>query len=152
MKRTLYAVAAIALSAAASIPTVSMAHTDVVVNGATPVRVGYDHQPYARHGHLWVPGHWERHRHGAVWVPGSWIARGYGDHYNTPSWVERDGHGYWERGHRPRGYGDSDHDGIPNRYDNDRDNDGVPNFRDRDRDGDGVPNRFDRRPDNRRWW
>ena len=34
-----------------------------------------------------------------------------------------------------RGWGDSDRDGVPNRYD-------------RDRDGDGVPNRYDNRPGN----
>ena len=54
------------------------------------------------------------------------------------------------------GYGDRDHDGIPNRYDRvynprgDRDGDGIPNRYDRvynpswDRDGDGIPNRYDR--------
>lgn len=40
-----------------------------------------------------------------------------------------------ERHEHRRGWGDRDHDGVPNRYD-------------RDRDGDGVPNRYDRRPDN----
>ncbi|MDM0016150.1 hypothetical protein [Variovorax saccharolyticus] len=40
-----------------------------------------------------------------------------------------------ERREYRRGWGDRDHDGVPNRYD-------------RDRDGDGVPNRYDRRPDN----
>lgn len=61
-------------------------------------------------------------------------------------------------------YGDRDHDGIPNRYDNrdnrhgawgDRDHDGIPNAYDRydnrqarDRDRDGVPDRYDRAPNN----
>lgn len=40
------------------------------------------------------------------------------------------------------GYGDRDHDGVPNRYDR------VYNPR-WDRDGDGVPNRHDRHPDGR---
>jgi hypothetical protein len=63
-----------------------------------------------------------------------------------------------------RGYGDRDHDGVPNRYDRhndngalgDRDHDGVPNAFDHrndnramgDRDHDGVPNRFDSSPNN----
>jgi hypothetical protein len=63
-----------------------------------------------------------------------------------------------------RGYGDRDHDGIPNRYDRhdnrwhaaygDRDRDGIPNRYDRvdnrqfgDRDRDGIPDRHDRRDD-----
>ena len=53
------------------------------------------------------------------------------------------------------GWGDRDHDGIPNRYDRvynprwDRDGDGVPNRYDHrdnrrhDRDGDGIPNSRD---------
>ncbi|MGJ7507806.1 thrombospondin type 3 repeat-containing protein [Variovorax sp. GT1P44] len=63
-------------------------------------------------------------------------SRGYivtpGYAYVQPGYVQR-GPGYDGRHHR--GYGDRDHDGIPNRYD-------------RDRDGDGVPNRYDSRPDN----
>jgi len=68
--------------------------------------------------------------------------------------------GYEQRGY---GWGDRDHDGIPNRYDRvdnrrwDRDHDGIPNRYDRydnrrgwgDRDHDGIPNRYDRY-DNRR--
>ncbi len=38
-----------------------------------------------------------------------------------------------------RGYGDRDHDGIPDRYDRRY----TPRW---DRDGDGVPNRYDRHP------
>jgi hypothetical protein len=55
-------------------------------------------------------------------------------------------------------FGDRDHDGIPNAFDQynnnrqqawgDRDRDGVPNRYDRDRDGDGVPNRWDSQPGN----
>lgn len=43
----------------------------------------------------------------------------------------------WDDARRSQrqGWGDSDRDGVPNRYD-------------RDRDGDGVPNRYDRRPGN----
>ncbi len=62
--------------------------------------------------------------------------------------------GYEQRGY---GWGDRDHDGVPNRYDRvdnrrwgDRDHDGIPNRYDRydnrfgDRDHDGIPNRYDR--------
>ncbi len=68
-------------------------------------------------------------------------------------------------GYYGQGYGDRDHDGIPNRYDRvynprwDRDGDGIPNRYDRspnggrgyyDRDGDGIPNRWDRHDRNPR--
>lgn len=59
------------------------------------------------------------------------VTPGYGYAQPAPGWHGHDGR--WA--HR-RGWGDRDHDGVPNRYD-------------RDRDGDGVPNRYDRRPDNR---
>ncbi|OUM03450.1 hypothetical protein [Variovorax sp. JS1663] len=54
-------------------------------------------------------------------------------YYNAPPprWNGYDDRRYQQR----RGWGDRDHDGIPNRYD-------------RDRDGDGVPNYYDRRPNN----
>jgi hypothetical protein len=110
----------------------------------------------SRPGYIWSPGHWEWRGHRHQWVPGVWLADRPGYLYNPPVWVQRDGRWYMEQGRWiPRGpgrggRGDSDRDGIPNRYDHDRDNDGVPNRRDRDRDGDGVPNRHDAQPDNPR--
>jgi len=49
-------------------------------------------------------------------------------------------YGYYGRGH---GWGDRDHDGVPNRWDR-YDNRGYG-----DRDRDGVPDRYDRRDDRR---
>jgi hypothetical protein len=176
MKRTLYTAAAIALCGAVLMPAESMAqasgrqswapgygqlvpahyvpahyvpaHYGDVVH-APPPWPAYAREPYTRGGNVFVPGHWEFRGHVRVWVPGMWVARH--SYYDAPTWIERDGRWYAQRGRWSRGLGDSDHDGIPNRYDRDRDNDGVPNRWDRDRDGDGVPNRFDRRPDNPRW-
>ena len=51
-----------------------------------------------------------------------------------PRYYGYDDRRYYHHYHR-RGWGDRDHDGVPNRYD-------------RDRDGDGVPNYYDRRPNN----
>ncbi len=106
----------------------------------------YEPVPHPRHGYVWAPGHWEWRGHRHDWVGGMWIAERPGYVYRAPAWRQRDGGWYMEQNGWARG--DSDHDGIPNRYDNDRDNDGVPNRHDRDRDGDGVPNRYDAHPDN----
>ncbi|WP_256077216.1 hypothetical protein [Massilia sp. YIM B04103] len=85
-----------------------------------------------------APGYWDHRGNTQVWIDGGRRPHN-GGHWNDHN------HG---RGHGRDGWRDSDHDGVPNRYDRDRDNDGIPNRRDRDRDGDGVPNRYDRRPDN----
>ncbi len=136
----------------------------------------HERTPRARHGYIWSPGHWEWRGQRHAWVSGSWIAERRGYVYSNPAWTQRDGRWYMEQGRWSQhgGRGDSDRDGIPNRYDRDRDNDGIPNRydrdnnnvpvrheRDRDRDGipdrrdhdrdnDGVPNRYDSRPDNPR--
>ena len=70
------------------------------------------------------------------------------------------------RGRYASRYRDTDHDGIPNRYDWDRDGDGIPNYADRNPnrlnvrfipirrvwDGDGIPNSRDYRPRNPYRW
>ncbi len=99
----------------------------------------YEPAPPPRPGWDWTPGYWDYRNNTHVWVGGNWRPHHGGGHWNEH------GHGH---GRGRDGWRDSDHDGIPNRYDRDRDNDGIPNRHDRDRDGDGVPNRYDRRPDN----
>lgn len=130
-----------------------------------PPQMRHERMPRPRQGYLWSPGHWEWRGQRHHWVEGVWIAERPGYAYSPATWIQRDGRWYMEQsrwtprgGHdgrpdgRPHGggRGDSDHDGIPNRYDHDRDNDGVPNRNDRDRDGDGVPNHRDQQPDNPR--
>lgn len=112
----------------------------------------HERMPRARHGYVWSPGHWDWRGQRYAWVRGSWLEERRGYAYSQPNWVQHDGRWYMEQGRWARhgGRGDSDRDGIPNRYDRDRDNDGIPNRRDHDRDGDGVPNRHDRHPDNPR--
>ena len=119
--------------------------------------------PAARPGYVWAPGHYEWRGNQYSWVQGHWLTARNGYEYREPRWVQR-GNGEWTMvgGSWERGpYGDRDHDGIANRYDNDRggryarrfgpngdlDRDGIQNQDDRDRDGDGVPNRRDRYPD-----
>lgn len=118
----------------------------------------------ARHGYVWVPGHWQWQGHGHVWVNGYYVRERAGYHYNQAQWHRHGDRwayapGGWvqaQYGH-DRHYGqyrhgrrDRDRDGIPDYRDHDLDNDGRPNRYDRDMDGDGVPNRYDRDPDNRR--
>lgn len=118
-----------------AMPLTSAAQVGVQLNyGPPPVR--YEVVPVARHGHVWVLGHWDWRGHRHVWVRGNWVRAREGYAYQPHRWIERDGrwqaeHGRWDHA---RGR-DSDRDGIPNRFD-------------RDRDGDGVPNRYDRAPDN----
>ena len=66
------------------------------------------------------------------------VAIGYNDGYydrghRWHSWRNAREHN-WYRANYARNYRgmrhDSDHDGIPNRFDRDRDNDGTPNWRD----------------------
>ncbi|SFU51279.1 YXWGXW repeat-containing protein [Pseudoduganella namucuonensis] len=181
IKPTLYAAALLALSSAAFAPAQALAQVDFsVVIGNAPPPLRHEVIPRPRPGYVWSPGYWDWRGHRHVWVPGHYLRARPGYVYMQPQWIERDGQWYreggrWDRQERHAGYRrDSDHDGIPNRYDRDRDGDGIPNrydrnnhYRDRagngdqdrdgvpnrvdrDRDGDGVPNRVDDRPNNPR--
>jgi WXXGXW repeat (2 copies) len=150
--------AAIAASAALfAAPAQAQVNASIYVQVAPPAP-RYEMVPAPRHGHAWVPGHWEWRRNQYVWLPGQFVVARTGYYYAQPQWVQygnRWGYhaGGWHHGHRPvhaGGRRDGDRDGIPDRFDRDRDNDGRPNHRDFDRDGDGVPNHRDRAPDNRR--
>lgn len=125
-------------------PTQATAQTSVIIQSdaasyqmiPAPPPPRYEPMPQARHGQIWVAGHWEWRGHNHHWVPGHWEHVRPGHSYHPPQWREYDGrwqmhHGGWERGqHR------------------DRDGDGIPNYRDRDRDGDGIPNYRDHHPNN----
>lgn len=140
MKKILVAGAAIALLGTLALPSQAQIHAQVQVYPGVihaPPAPRYEPIPGARHGRVWVPGHWQPYGSRHNWVAGHWVQQRPGYVYAQPAWREHDGrwqmdHGRWERRH---GSGDFDRDGVPNRYD-------------RDRDGDGVPNRYDRRPNN----
>lgn len=155
MKRILIAAAAIVIGSAAFIPAQALAQVDVnIVVGKAPPPMRYEIVPTPRRGYEWVPGYWNWSGRHHVWSEGHWERVRPGYAYHRPEWrhggegwrlhrggwthvenrgMYRQGHEYG-RGYRG-GYGDRDHDGIPNRHD-------------RDRDGDGVPNRYDRHPNN----
>lgn len=100
-----------------SIATPAAAVIDIRV-GPPPLRA--EVAPPPRHGHLWVPGHWEwQHRH-HQWVAGTWIRERHGYQYNQPTWVERNGRWHMERGNWARG--DQDGDGVRNGQDRAPDN------------------------------
>jgi hypothetical protein len=105
-------VAAMLAASFGSIAIPAAAVIDIRV-GPPPLRA--EVAPPPRHGHLWVPGHWEwKHRH-HQWVAGSWIPERHGYRYNQPTWVERDGRWHMVRGNWSRG--DHDGDGVPNGQD-----------------------------------
>jgi hypothetical protein len=93
------------------------ASAEVVVVREAPPPLREERIPAARHGHVWVNGHWEwRHNH-YQWVRGYWVRERHGYVYNAPTWVERNGHWEMQRGRWARGQRDRDGDGIPNRLD-----------------------------------
>lgn len=161
------------LAGAAMVSTAAQALTASVFVGVAPPPPRYEVMPPARHGYVWVPGHWQWQGHGHVWVNGYYLRERPGYHYTQPRW-QRQGHGWayvpggWAHAqyHSGTRYGegwryrdgyrdgyrrsrDRDRDGIPDHRDYDLDNDGRPNGRDRDMDGDGVRNWRDRAPANR---
>jgi hypothetical protein len=112
MKKT-FIVAAI-LAATCGGATMQASAADVFVTVAPPPpRV--EHVPALRHGHVWVPGHWDWRGRRYVWVDGTMVRERRGYRYAEPRWVERGGRWYQKRGRWARG--DYDRDGVPNRYD-----------------------------------
>ncbi|MEJ6022901.1 hypothetical protein [Ramlibacter sp. PS4R-6] len=141
LKKVLLA-AAIASSFGAAV-----AQQRAIVITEAPPTVREERIPEYRRGYDWAPGHWAWRNGQYVWVEGRFLRERRGMHWVGDRWVQRPNGrwelvaGHWERGHHgnrymgARGYGDRDHDGVPNRND-------------RDRDGDGVPNRYDNAPNN----
>ena len=144
-KKTLASAVLAAASIGALVPVAANAQTYTIIRVAPPAPL-QEVIPAPRRGHVWAPGYYDYRGNQYVWVQGQWMRERQGQEWRQARWVEtRDGEwrrvgGGWER----RGWGDRDHDGIPNRYDN-RNNNLRPNG---DRDGDGVRNRHDRFPNN----
>jgi hypothetical protein len=130
-KRTWKAVAAMLAGTAAFVSSPAHASGEVYITAPPPPLVEY--APAPRHGHIWVPGHWQWAGHRHVWVPGRYIVARAGYYYQQPQWIQNGDRWHYRAGNWSRR--DLDRDGIPNRHD-------------RDRDGDGVPNRYDRAPNN----
>lgn len=162
MQRTLSFAALIAIGAAFA-PAPAMAQTEFsLFIGSAPPAPLYERAPGMRHGHVWVPGHWEWLGHGYAWVPGHYIVARPGYVYAPPRWHQRRGGWYMEPGRWDR-----DRNGVPDLYQR-RGHDPLyaggygdgrvhygayqgDYYRDQrrhgyyDRDQDGVPDRYQRR-------
>lgn len=99
---------AAALLALAAPAAQAQTHISLQINGGGFQTVGHGHHN-ARHGKVWVEGHWVPRSHGPVWVAGHWAPqapRYYGPaHYSSGYSPQR----------APRW--DRDGDGVPNRHD-----------------------------------
>lgn len=132
MDRTRFLAAPVLLAGLLMAGSAAHAAASIYVQVAPPP-APVEYAPPPRHGHIWVPGHWEWRHHQYTWVGGYYVRARAGYYYQSPQWVRHGERWAYNEGRWARG--DRDHDGVPNRYD-------------RDRDGDGIPNRYDRRPDN----
>ena len=112
-KRKLLLASLATLSLAAALPAAARTSVEFYVNAAPPAPV-VEYVPAPRVGWAWVPGAWEWRHHRHVWVGGHWVRVRPGYYYAPSRWVERDGRwGYYRGGWRR----DSDHDGVPDRFD-----------------------------------
>ncbi len=133
------ALAAAAISTSALVvpavltPAAAQAGLNIVIATPPPAPV-YEVIPAPRAGYVWAPGYyrWEGGRH--IWTTGRWMPERVGyrwvpdrwDHgangwYHVAGRWDRNGNGIPDRyEHRAdnRPWGDRDHDGIPNAYDN----------------------------------
>lgn len=93
--------AALAGAGFAVVPQPVHAETVIIIkNGPPPPR--YERRPYARPGHVWVPGHWRWYRGHHVWQAGHWVKARPHQRYVEPGWVHtprgwRYEPGYWRR-------------------------------------------------------
>ena len=110
--------------------------------GSPPPPARYEVVPAPRTGYVWAPGHYELINDQYVWRPGQWLTERPGYRYVAPAWSQvgnqwryvpsrwdRNGDGIPDRYQAQRPYdnrydnrrgpwGDRDHDGIPNAFDN----------------------------------
>lgn len=94
MKTNFYAAAMLAISAAAFMPTQSMAQVDVsVVIRNAPPPAKFESVPQARRGYVWAPGYWNWDGRRHVWSAGEWQQERRGGHYRPAEWV-RDNDGW----------------------------------------------------------
>lgn len=110
MKRSIAGTCIAVMLAAATLP--AAASTEVFVNVAPPP-LRYEVVPAPRVGYVWAPGYWDWRYGRYHWVAGRWQNHRPGYVYEPVRWVHRDGRYY----RQAAGWRDSDHDGVPNRYD-----------------------------------
>jgi hypothetical protein len=92
MKRTLYIAAIMTISAAAFMPSVSMAQVDVnvFINSAPPAP-RFESVPQARRGQLWAPGYWNWDGRRHDWSSGHWEDVREGQSYRPAEWRRDNG-------------------------------------------------------------
>jgi len=130
MRRTLFttlAAAAIATPAliapATFTPAAAQASLNVMI-GTPPPQPIYEVVPAPRAGYVWAPGYWQWNGYRHVWTSGRWMAERRGYHWVPDRWAQhqngwRHEPGHWDRQVAERGpWGDRDHDGVPNQFDN----------------------------------
>jgi len=125
MRKTILALLLASSATALSLP----ATAEIYVNIAPPAP-RYEVVPAPRSGYVWVPGYWDWRGNHHVWAKGHWERERHGMYWHPNRWTESNGHYILERGRwdkerfveNHRGYGDRDHDGVPNRYDRAPDN------------------------------
>jgi hypothetical protein len=124
------------------------AEAQVSITFGAPPPPRYEVVPAPRAGYVWAPGHYELVRDQYVWVPGQWLTQRAGYRYVPSTW-ER----YYSAGREQWRYvpsrWDRDGDGVPDRYEAKRYHNSKNNGAFGDRDHDGIPNAFDNW-DNRR--
>jgi hypothetical protein len=125
MRKTILALLLASSATALSLP----AAAEIYVNIAPPAP-RYEVVPAPRSGYVWVPGYWDWRGNHNVWAKGHRERERHGMYWHPNRWTESNGHYILERGRwdkerfveNHRGYGDRDHDGVPNRYDRAPDN------------------------------
>jgi len=137
--------AAAAFLSTATVVTAPFTPANAQVNitfGSPPPPPRYEVVPAPRAGYVWAPGHYELINDQYVWRPGQWLTERPGYRYVAPAWSQvgnqwryvpsrwdRNGDGIPDRYQAQRPYdnrydnrrgpwGDRDHDGIPNAFDN----------------------------------
>jgi hypothetical protein len=129
MMRTLYTVfAAAAISTPALVapamisPAAAQASLNISIGTPPPAPI-YEAVPAPRAGYVWAPGYWNWNGSRHVWTGGRWMAERRGYNWVPDRWAHVNGGwhhepGRWDRQVASRPYGDRDHDGVPNAYDN----------------------------------
>jgi hypothetical protein len=95
----------------AALPAAARTNVDFFVNVAPPP-VYQEVVPAPRVGYIWVPGYWDWRYGRYYWVAGSWARHRPG--YTTNRCAGTIGTAVTIAA---GGWRDSDHDGVPNRYD-----------------------------------
>jgi WXXGXW repeat (2 copies) len=134
MKRTLYTVlAAAAISTPALIapamfsPAAAQANLSLTIGTPPPAPI-YEVVPAPRAGYVWAPGFWQWEGSRHSWHAGYWMPERRGYNWVPDRWAQVHGGWHHEAGHWDRQvanahpWGDRDHDGVPNRFDNHPDN------------------------------